>query len=411
MHPKSVSEVLFFHALIGRHYSGSGRQAASKIYIPTDILPLIPEPAADASESGLEVEPAQPPANEQIQDTTDFLLSDLLTYLAVLFHGSWRLRGGVPQTTDLEKLKERLLILPDNDHLAVRLELLYFLASELALVEEGKTQDGQTARTLHGNNVHRFLMLDRAAQRKALFDAWFQSNSWNDLRQVPVLDCRNLERWGAPAYPANTRANFGQVLVTLPLTYWYRTTDVVHALHRHVPDFQRTTGDYDSWYVWHKEQQSFVGGFDNWLLVEGALSHFLLEGPLLWLDVIRLAFNRQGPPILTLTRDGSNWLGRPLEMLPVAARPRVTVYPDFSVEVPVAMDLHTRFRVERFANWVSTDQMFLYQINQRSLNRAFEAGLSAAQIAEALRAMTNDLPRNIATGIQRYEQHSKSDIR
>lgn len=403
LHPSSVSEVLYFHALIGRHFSGSGREAASKIYIPTDILPLIPEPEGDDDEQGLTVEPARPPATEQILDTTDYLLSDLLSYLAVLFQNTWRLRDGTPRTEDTERLKERLLVMPDTDLLAVRLELLCHLAAEMGLVEDGRTEAGQAVRTLHGNNVHRFLMLDRAAQRKALWDTWFRSGTWSDLRHVPVLDCRNLERWGAPAHAAGTRANFGQALATLPLTRWFRLPDVVEAVHQFNPDFQRTTGDYDSWYVWHREEKDFVGGFDNWHLVEGELARFLLEGPLLWLDAVRLADNRGGPPTLTLTRDGATWLGRDLEQLPVAARPRVTVHSNFRMEVPVAMDLHARFRVERFANWVRTDQVYQYQINQRSLDRAFDAGLAASQIVEALRAMTNDLPQAIATGIHRYE--------
>ena len=403
LHPSSISEVLYFHALIGRYFSGSGREAASKIYIPTDILPLIPEPEGDDDEQGLDVEPARPPATEQILDTTDYLLSDLLSYLAVLFQNAWRLRDGVPRPEDTEQLKERLLVMPDTDLLAVRLELLCHLAAEMGLVEDGRTEVGQAVRTLHGNNVHRFLMLDRAAQRKALWDTWFRSGTWSDLRHVPVLDCRNLERWGAPAHAAGTRGNFGQAVATLPLTRWFRLPDVAEAVHRFSPDFQRTTGDYDSWYVWHRGEEAFVGGFDNWHLVEGELAQFLLEGPLLWLDAVRLADSRGGPPILTLTREGAVWLGRDLELQPVSARPRVTIQPDFSLEVPVAMDLHARFRVERFANWVRTDEAYRYQINQRSLDRAFDAGLTAAQIVEALRTMTNDLPGTIANGIHRYQ--------
>ncbi len=402
--PTSVSEVLYFHALIGRYFSGSGREAASKIYIPTDILPLIPEPEGGEDEQGLDIEPARPPATEQILDTADYLLSDLLSYLAVLFQNAWRLRDGVPRPEDTERLKERLLVMPDTDLLAVRLEFLCHLAAEMELVEDGRTEVGQAIRTLHGNNVHRFLMLDRAAQRRALWDTWFQSGTWSDLRHVPILDCRNLERWGAPAHAAGTRGNFGQALASLPLTQWFRLPDVVEAVHRFNPDFQRTTGDYDSWYVWHREKEAFVGGFDNWRLVEGELARFLLEGPLLWLDAVRQADNRGGPPILTLTREGAVWLGRDLELLPVSARPRVAVHPDFRVEVPVAMDLHARFRVERFANWVRTDQVYRYQINQRSLDRAFGAGLTATQIVEALRTMTNDLPETIANGIRRYEE-------
>ena len=404
LHPSSVSEVLYFYALIGRYFSGSGREAASKIYIPTDILPLIPEPEGDEDEQGLDIEPARPPATEQILDTADYLLSDLLSYLAVLFQNAWRLRDGVPRPEDTERLKERLLVMPDTDLLAVRLEFLCHLAAEMELVEDGRTEVGQAIRTLHGNNVHRFLMLDRAAQRRALWDTWFQSGTWSDLRHVPILDCRNLERWGAPAHAAGTRGNFGQALASLPLTQWFRLPDVVEAVHRFNPDFQRTTGDYDSWYVWHREKEAFVGGFDNWRLVEGELARFLLEGPLLWLDAVRQADNRGGPPILTLTREGAVWLGRDLELLPVSARPRVAVHPDFRVEVPVAMDLHARFRVERFANWVRTDQVYRYQINQRSLDRAFSAGLTATQIVEALRTMTNDLPETIANGIRRYEE-------
>ena len=54
---------------------------------------------------------------------------------------------------------------------------------------------------------------------------------------------------------------------------------MIDAFKEAEPDFQRPTGDYDTWYIRRTDTQEFLKGFDQWDAVEGELLRFLC-GPL-----------------------------------------------------------------------------------------------------------------------------------
>ncbi len=60
-HPESVAEMLYYYGLLGRGYKGAGRDAQTVIYIPSDVLPWLPQPVKPALEGGLPVVPVPAP--------------------------------------------------------------------------------------------------------------------------------------------------------------------------------------------------------------------------------------------------------------------------------------------------------------------------------------------------------------
>ena len=61
-----------------------------------------------------------------------------------------------------------------------------------------------------------------------------------------------------------------------------------------------------------------------------------------------------------------------------------------------------RFRVERFAAWQASVPDYVYQINQRSLKRAAEQGISTARITEFLQSRTRNVPPKVAAALARF---------
>ena len=53
--PESVAELLYYYGLIGRTYKGAGQNAHTIVYIPSDILPWLPQPTTADGEQGLAV--------------------------------------------------------------------------------------------------------------------------------------------------------------------------------------------------------------------------------------------------------------------------------------------------------------------------------------------------------------------
>ena len=157
---------------------------------------------------------------------------------------------------------------------------------------------------------------------------------------------------------------------------WYSQADVINAIKETLPDFQRPTGDYDSWYIRDENTQEFLRGFEHWDQVEGVLLRFLLNGPLYWLSTMDLAEPSAGDDLLfSLSGWGARWLGHDSEIPNETRRPAIVVEEDFTVELSAGTPLMDRFRVERFSSWQASYPHFLYQINRRSLNRAADEGV------------------------------------
>lgn len=400
---RSVSEILYYNGLIGLRIQGLGPEARRVVYMPSDVMAQMPLPSMDEDEVPLAIEPTRPPSDNTLVQMQDLLLNDLGSVLGYVLEKNLRLQEQALHPEDDAGLTERLLVPPDTPLFQVRKRLLLHITRRLGLLKRVQGAEDGPLLTLNGNQVHRFLRLDRNAQRTAMWSAWKDSGQWNDLCQTPTLVCHNEERWKNS--PLGTRETFLPLCRSLRIGSWYRVEDLVAAVHDRVPDFQRPGGDYNSWYVWNQTQGAYVRGFENWDLVDGELVRFLLLGPLSWLGTMQqdVDFHTGQPRAVALTRIGAIWLGADLEFPPVAERPLVDFQDDFTLLVPFALSMQLRFRIGRFAMWqASGESHHQYQINQRSLERAMEAGITGDRILEALKGMSRQVPGRLERGIRKY---------
>ena len=71
----------------------------------------------------------------------------------------------------------------------------------------------------------------------------------------------------------------------------------VNAIHDSRPDFQRPTGDYDTWFIRSEATQEYLRGFGHWEAVEGNLIRWIITVPLHMLGVVDLAApDEKSPP-------------------------------------------------------------------------------------------------------------------
>jgi hypothetical protein len=421
--PESVAELLYYYGLIGRGFKGAGQNAHTIVYIPTDVVPWLPNPVAHEGSGTLLVVPMPPPPASRMLLAEDAFLEDMGTLLGFLHTDTLRLvEGGRPHQEDVGRLIQRLQSAamaaspattngagePSLDD--VRLALLLHLANRLGwlrLAGDGATPGLPHQVRLTGNRVYAFLDENRAEQRRALWDAWRTSTDWNDLCRVPELQCAETGNWRND--PHQTREAILELLRQLQPGAWYSQTDVIAAIREHAPDFQRPTGDYESWYIRDTNTKEFLKGFENWDLVEGSLLRFLFIGPLYWLSALDLAEPSAGDDlIISLSQWGSRWLGHDAE-LPIEGRRRpIVVDEDFRIKVPLGTPLIDRFRVERFAQWQASYPQFVYQINQRSLTRAREEGITPQRVLDFLRSHSRQIPEKVEAGLLRFAEKQKA---
>ena len=413
--PESVAELLYYYGLIGRTYKGEGQNAHTIIFIPSDILPWLPQPMTADGEQGLAAAPVPPPPSSRMLRLEDAFLEDAGTLLGFLHTEGLRLQGdGTPNPEDIDQLMMRLksadgFVSPFVAPVAsanveeVRVALLLHLARRLGWLRRA---DDERVR-LTGNRVYAFLEQPRPDQRFSLWEAWRTSEEWNDLERIPGIDCSGGD-W--QNNPLQTREAVLRLLGRLQPGAWYSQAEVIGAVKETAPDFQRPTGDYDSWYIRYENQEGFLRGFEHWDAVEGVLLRFLLNGPLYWLSAVDLAEPSAGDDLLlSLSAWGARWLGHDSETPHEARRRPIVVEDDFSVELPADTPLMDRFRVERFSNWQASYPRYLYQINQRSLNRASDEGVQPDRILAFLSSRASKVPQRVATGLQKFGERLATD--
>lgn len=399
LNPESTAELLYYYGLIGRGFKGAGKSAHTIIYLPSDITPWLPHPQSQVPDGALAVRPVPPPPQARVLLADDSFLEDAGTLLGFLHTDHFRLTVHGPEREDIDRFVHRLQVpyTDDDPDLNTRLALLLHIANRLGWLR--RADDGSIQLT--GNRVRQFLEQTRAEQRQALWDAWRTSPDWNDLCRTPSLECAETGNWQND--PLQTRTALLNLLRGLQPGAWYSQDEVISAIKAVEPDFQRPTGNYDTWYIRDTNTQEFLKGFEAWDEVEGGLLRFLFRGPLHWLGALDLGEPSAGDDYqVSLSRWGSIWLEQDSPAPHEASHGPITVNDDFTITIPHGTPLGDRFRVERFANWTASYPAFVYQINQRSLKRAAEEGITTDKVLDFLRSRVRAIPPKVIAALERF---------
>ena len=285
LYPESVAEILYYYGLVGRGFKGAGANAHTVIYLPSDIAPWLPHPQNPALADALPVRPLPPPPTSRLLLADDSFLQDMGALLGFLQSERLRITKTGPHPDDVDLLVQRLQLPFDKEDnlLNTRLALLLHLANRIGFLRRGEQETVQ----LTGNAVRAFLEKTRAEQRLMIWEAWRDSKEWNDLCRTPSLECSADDTWHND--PFQSRAALLTLFAKIQAGNWYSSHDFIRTVKEVEPDFQRPTGDYDSWTIRSSSTQEVLQGFEQWDVVEGALLRFLIQGPLYWLAAVDLA--------------------------------------------------------------------------------------------------------------------------
>ena len=92
---------------------------------------------------------------------------------------------------------------------------------------------------------------------------WSKSERFNELRLLAGL--RFEGKW--ENNPLQTRQTLLDFFSHIPPDTWWNIQSFINAIKQQKPDFQRTAGDYDTWYVIEEKSNTYLRGFQNWDLV------------------------------------------------------------------------------------------------------------------------------------------------
>ncbi len=393
--PVSAAEGLWYSGLIYRAFDEVEGQTSEFIFVPQDLLPLLPE--VEKKPPAFVVETVPTPA---VNDEGSLaLVQDTCVFLSYLQNEAIKpLRDGSLARSDIENISKRLLVQQEDEEEAERLAFLHHLCQRLELVHMAKG-------FLKPNppEAKRWLKASRAEQLLALQEAWHNDPGWNELWRIKSLRC---EPTGWRNDPLMARKRILGHLAKCPPQQWFSLASFTEAVKENEPDFQRPNGDYTSWYIRQVATGQYLTGFEHWDQVEGALIVHLVTKPLHWLGATSLGYDDEGNVrSFLITPWGAAFLGLPGEMPTDAPLPPIVVQPDFTIIAPARGSLYDRFQLGRIAAWQSSGDSYVYRITQDSLARGLRQGIGIEMILAFLKRVSDDkVPQNVVSALRNWDK-------
>jgi Helicase conserved C-terminal domain len=382
--PVGAAEALYYSGLVGLGYENSPTGARAIVYIPDDLMKVLPVHKTSYDELEEDDTPFEDEetntvvaieqvTNAHAADTS--IVDDLTTLLAFIQLYTPAFDGST--IDEVDGLLQHLLV-QDRE----RLVFLLGLALSLDVVEIQSTR-----LYVKRAEARRWLALPRAAQVKDLAESWQCSRVYHDLWHVPGLVVERAAGTMSQYDPSGARGAFIEVVSNLvPRQGWWSQDSFIDAVKRDEPEFQRPNGDFNSWYI-RSESGEYLQGMESWDSVDGALLYYYLTGPMHWLGLLDSAddasrFTVYGRAFLT----GKEW------PTPPEPSERITIKDDGSLLVTRKSSRIDRFQIARFATWMSAGDPYVYRLDGTSIGRAGEQGINVGQITAFLTKANGDAP-------------------
>jgi len=398
--PVSPAEGLWYCGLIYSAFDEVEGQASEFVFVPQDLLPLLPQLEKPPPAFVVETAPT-PPVTHQGNLA---LVQDTCAFLSYLQNEDVRpLKDGSLARHDMEHINQRFLIKEDlteirHEDETERLALLHRLCQRLELVH---TSEGFLRP--YPPEAKRWLKATRSEQLRALQEAWRNDPDWNELWRIKSLHC---EPTGWRNDPLLARKKILGHLAKCSPEQWLSLASFINAIKENDPDFQRPDGDYTSWYIREVTTGQYLTGFEHWDQVEGALIAHLIAKPLHWLGVTSLGHDAEGNLCsFLITPWGAAFLGLPSQMPAEPPPPPMVIQPDFTIIVPASANLYDRFQLERVAAWQSSGESYMYRITRNSLARGLRQGIKIEMVLAFLRRVSGGkVPRNVVSGLRSWDR-------
>ncbi len=370
LNPTTTTEILWYRGIIARAFLNVDGGPQEFAYIPDDLVPLLP--AARRSEKLTLGRPASPIECAKIIPATDRILDETCKLLSVL--------------RSRQKLHPKSF---EKNAIPVPILQKFLIAAKLI--------DSSGMPVLEP--TRKFLEAERGATLLYLFQTWLNSTTFNELRMIAGLQCEG--EWRNDARQA--RQKIVELLTHIPVGTWWNITSFISAVREHYPDFQRPSGDYESWFIKQIETGEYLRGFASWDLVEGALIRYLITGPLHWLGIFDLAspnpetaptafrfspwsadLMHERPPTGFKTEDGT---------IRCTADGKITLSPNLARAA--------LYQIARFSEWIDEDH---YRLTPASLKNARQQGLKISHILSLLnRYSEKPIPQVLTKALQQWD--------
>ena len=373
LHPVSTAEILWYRGLIGRAFMNLPPEPREFVFIPDDLLKYAKN-----------IQKNKPELNVEILSGTG--INEM--------HANSRL---IDHMIDWLAAKRMGRELPEK--VWKNWGLISNFVSKLAF-EDGLVDRKGIPVT---ESLPVFFQLDRNAILRKWLAIWIKSTEINDLKLLPGLLFEG--EWQND--PCRPRQFLLDILQNLEKDKWYSLNSFLLYIKNTQPDFQRPSGDYDSWFIRNLKTNEYLRGFEHWEDVDGRLIRFLLCGPLHWLGVIDLGLGNKKTEVLAFritSRLQAIFKDEPQPLLDRQDIP-VKIFSDLQFSIPLFASRTLRYQLGRFCEVSSiTSQESNFTFTPDSLKRAQENGLKISQLIQLLeKQQKSPLPSSLVFLAEKWE--------
>ncbi|MCX6054357.1 MAG: hypothetical protein NTZ74_05460 [Chloroflexi bacterium] len=373
-HPTSTSEYLWYRGLIGRAFFNLPPEPREFVYVPDELIG-----PSKISAQNPHLNPIRPVSKTEIQDVLSF--ED-----RILDH-----------MTDWLSAKRMGRILPESvfEQWGITESFLSLIAKETGLIDPDNNPNTEKIKT--------FVQTGHEELMRNLFSIWKSSRAINELRMLPGILCEGT--WEND--PIRPREVIIEVLKTLKFKTWYSLSSMVNTIKIMDPDFQRPSGDFDSWFIRQTDTNDYLRGFDHWDDVEGVMITHLLTGPFFWMNRIDLAVETKTSKIHAFRLNPRFYSSKMDPLVEQNQHPKLRVTSDLHISLPTSSPLILRYQIGRFCELSDArNEETLYYLTPASLTAAQEQGLKPGQMIQLLEKFASPtLLINLKSVVERWEKN------
>ena len=377
--PISPAEGLWYRALVARGFFETDSGPLEFAYIPEDIRGLVMivlNPMNSSQSREFVCRKAVPRERKHLLPASDICLDHTCSLLS-----GWRMN--LDPDVHLPGISQH------------EVDFYRTLFSTMSLLAEDGTPAPEKIRVFFDKPLgERFLLL---------WQSWRTSDTHQDLSLTPDIQIEGILELD----PGRVRELLINLLKELDPETWWSIESFISQVKEKYPDFQRTGGEYDSWYIKSKSTGEYLRGFNHWEEVEGELLKYLLAGPMHWLGLLDLGLiEEDGQPASFRFSAYAGDLFN-MQVPSIAARKPEEVQIRSKGEIRMTMNVphKTRYQVSRFCEWYPVKaEAYLYAISPASLSRAEKQGLRVAHLLSLLMNYAEAIPPNILAALERWEK-------
>lgn len=376
-HPISIAETLWYRGLIGRAFLNLPPEPREYVFIPDELIP--DNGPNEKLLSALAIQKVDAKTLKIFAPADGRMIDHLTDWLAAR-----RMGRSLPEST--------AKAWPEPEVFITR------MAAASGLIN--------TSGDLEPDALPQFFQQERGAILVDWSAAWMSSTEINDLRNMPGLIFEG--DWLND--PLKPRQFIVETLRSLTSGDWYSLTAFIEAVKALQPDFLRSSGEYDLWFIRKAENSQYLRGFDHWDDVDGALIRYLINGPLHWLGMTDLGRGKEkSDTAFKLTPAFLSLLNKEKPAAELAKEAAIKISADLSFTIPVGASRPLRYQIARFCEIRSlTSQETCYEITPSSLKLAQQNGLKPGQLLQYLdKNLKSPLPKGLVLLAEQWEKNGK----